>query len=406
MTAGSPSSRLGELLAGWRTLVGATLGASVGVHVLPFYTAGLFMVALETEKGWSRSAISLGASFFALGLGLAGPVVGALCDRFGDRRVIIPGLVFQIAALIALSRLETLTAFYLLMSGMALLGAGSGALGYARIINRRFHASKGTAMGLMITGTAACSALAPIAVQAVISSHGWRAGYLSIAAAVVVVGPLALLLLRGDVAAVRDASAALPLRYADLVRDRTFRLLAGAIFLASLAVPGVITHLAGILKDGGIGPASAALMLGLVGLAQIFARLGTGMLADRFFAPRVAATIFALSALGFAIFGLFGAPVAVIGALAAGLAYGAEADLLGYLVGRYFPPDQFGRVFGLLCTVFFAGSALSPLWYGWSVDHFGGYHVGLAGASMALLLSALTFLRMPAFGPRHSLHRR
>ncbi|MBP7337900.1 MFS transporter [Niveispirillum sp.] len=402
MNAAPSSPRLGEILSGWRTLLGSTLGSSVGVHALPFYTSGLFMVALQADKGWSRSAISLGTTLFAIGLGVAAPVIGALCDRFGERRIIVPGLVIQVAALIALSRIDTLTSFYLAMGGMALLGAGCGALPYARIVNSRFHLSKGTALGLMITGTAGLSALAPVVIQAVILSYGWRVGYLTHAAVIIIIAPVALMLLRSgrNVAVARETVVPVPLNYVRLVRDRTFQLLVVAILSAALAAPGIITHLAAMLKDDGISAETGALLLGLVGLTQAIARLGTGLLADRFFAPKVAAVIFSISGLGFAIFGAVGAPAAVIGAIAAGLAYGAEADLLGYLVGRYFRQAHFGRIFGVLVCVFLAGAALSPLWYGWSADYFGHYHIGLAGASAVLFLSAIVFCLMPPF-PRN-----
>jgi MFS family permease len=395
MTAG----RLVEMRRSWRTLLGATLGSSVGVHALPFYTSGIFLVALQADMGWGRSAISLGISLFALGLGIAAPVIGALCDRFGELRIIVGGLIVQIGALVALSMMQTIPAFYMLMGGMALFGAGCASLPYTRLINRTFDASKGTALGLMITGTASVSAIAPIMIQAIIADHGWRTGYLALAAAVVVMAPVALLLLRpATSASARPKSdAAAKLRYRDLAHDRTFLLLLVAILLVALAVPGIIAHLPAMLADDGVSPGAAALLIGLVGVTQTIARLGTGLLVDRFFAPRVAALIFSLAAIGFAIFAALGAPLAALGAVAAGLAYGAESDLLGYFVGRYFRQEHFGRVFGLLYAAFLAGNAISPLWYGWSAEELAGYHIALSGAAAALALGALAFLLLPPF---------
>lgn len=392
-------ARARELSTGWKTLLGAALGSTIGVHALPFYTSGLFMVALQADMGWSRSEISLGITLHALGLGLTAPLVGWLCDRYGERRVILPGLAVHGAALVALSQVNTLAAFCALMGGMALLGAGCASLPYARIVNRRFDRSKGTALGLMITGTAACSAMAPIFVQHIILTEGWRTAYLYLAGAVIIVAPPAMMLLRPPAAAAATGSATLspPMSYGELASDRIFLRLLVAIFLVALAAPGIITHIAMMMGDDGVGLEAAAWLIGLVGITQTVARLGTGMLVDRFFAPRVAATIFCLSATGFILFALFGAPVAVIGAIAAGLAYGAESDLLGYFVGRYYRPEHFGRIFGLLYSVFLAGNALSPLWYGWSFDYFGNYDVALGSAAAALLLSAAAFGGLPTF---------
>lgn len=395
--------RVSELLGGWRTLLGATLGSSVGVHALPFYTSGIFLVALQQDLGWSRSAISLGTTFLALGLGIAAPFVGALCDRFGETRIIVPGLIVQITALAALSTVHAIIPFYLLMGGMALFGAGCASLPYARIVNRRFDASKGTALGLMIVGTAACSAMAPPLVQALIADHGWRVGYIALALVVVTVAPIGLILL-GTASSRREPArpeTAIVLPYARLAKDRTFLLLLAAILLVALAVPGIITHLAAMLIDQGVSAEKAAWMIAAVGMTQTAARLGTGLLVDRFFAPRVATVIFGICATCFLLFAFGGAEWALVGAIGAGLAYGAESDLIGYFVGRYFGAEHFGQVFGIMYAAFLAGNAASPLWYGWASDYAGDYRIALVGAAVAIAASACLFVFLPAFPREH-----
>ncbi len=45
-----------------------------------------------------------------------------------------------------------------------------------------------------------------------------------------------------------------------------------------------------------------------------------------------------------------------------GFAMGAELDLMGFLVARYFGLAEFGRIYGWLYGAFIFASGLGPLW--------------------------------------------
>jgi MFS family permease len=188
--------------------------------------------------------------------------------------------------------------------------------------------------------------------------------------------------------------------YAGLFRERTFLLLAAAIGLVAIACPGLLIHFLPMLTASGMDATSAAWMVSLIGGTQIASRLFTGVLVDRFFAPKVAAWIMASSATGFALLYWGGANWALAGAVAVGLAYGAEADLIGYLTGRYYEPRRFGRVFGLFYAVFLTGTAISPGLYGILVDARGSYQPALAISTVLLIAASIAFLQLPRFPER------
>lgn len=85
MVVSSFASRAQELVRGRRTLCGAILGVAFGVNSLPFYTAGLFMNALNHDRGWSLSDLSMGPTLLVLVLALSAPVMGQAFDRYGER---------------------------------------------------------------------------------------------------------------------------------------------------------------------------------------------------------------------------------------------------------------------------------------------------------------------------------
>src|SRR5881628_1923010 len=65
-------------------------------------TAGVLIVPLQDDFGWSRATISVAVAINLLMFGLGGPFAAALYERFGMRRVML-------GALVAVSAGSTLT---------------------------------------------------------------------------------------------------------------------------------------------------------------------------------------------------------------------------------------------------------------------------------------------------------
>ncbi len=52
-----------------------------------FYSFSIFIKPLESEFGWSRSAISLAMSIYMIVHGIAGPFVGHATETYGPKKV-------------------------------------------------------------------------------------------------------------------------------------------------------------------------------------------------------------------------------------------------------------------------------------------------------------------------------
>ena len=98
-----------------------TLALAYGV----WYAYSVFLVALLREFGWSRSVLAGAFSVFTLVSGGAGPVLGALADRFGPRRLILIGGVLLAASLWADSFVTRALHLYRGRRGGRLLARGS-----------------------------------------------------------------------------------------------------------------------------------------------------------------------------------------------------------------------------------------------------------------------------------------
>jgi cyanate permease len=115
------------------------------------------------------------------------------------------------------------------------------------------------------------------------------------------------------------------------------------------------------------------------------------------FAPRVAIGICLIGASGGVILLGAGVPYASLTAIAIGLALGAELDLLGFLVARYFRLEEFGRIYGWQYGAFILASGLGPLWVGAVRDATGSYAPALVASSVGLVLTCIGFLALPRY---------
>jgi MFS family permease len=125
-----------------------------------------------------------------------------------------------------------------------------------------------------------------------------------------------------------------------------------------------------------------------------------GALLDRLFAPRIAIAICVIAAAGIVMFIANGISSASLTALALGMAMGAELDLMGYLVARYFGLAEFGRIYGWLYAAFIFGSGLGPLWIGAIRDTSGSYDLALVISAIGLMVACGAFLLLPRYQAR------
>jgi predicted MFS family arabinose efflux permease len=176
----------------------------------------------------------------------------------------------------------------------------------------------------------------------------------------------------------------------EAVRTRTFWLLCGIFFVVAGCGTGTAAHIVPLLTDSGVSGRSAALAASLFGLASIVGRVGSGYLVDRFFAPRVAALMFAAAAVGIAMLssGLTGY-AAFVAAFLIGLAIGTEADIMPFLISRYFGMHSMAELYGCAFGAYTLGNASARYLIAAGFDVTGSYRTPLACAFFALLLATL-----------------
>ena len=92
-----------------------------------------------------------------------------------------------------------------------------------------------------------------------------------------------------------------------------------------------------------------------------------------------------------------GAPVPFFSAVFIGLAIGAEVDLLGFFVSRYFGRRSFGLLYGLIFALFVIGVGTGPAYLGFAFDHYHSYDPVLRIFVASLVVAALLFLPLGTY---------
>ena len=389
-----------RIYPGWLVVAAAFCGVMVSFGSLLVFTFGIFLKPLSSEFGWSRESISTAFGIAAMTVAVCSPVLGRLLDRYGARPIVLCCMAVFGLAFGSLSFLTpNLAHLYATFFVLGAVGNGTTQMGYSRAVSSWFADRRGLALALVVAGVGVGSMLFPWLAQRIIDTQGWRTAYQCLGAIVLLMGiPLTALFVRerpGDDARnlVEQGSSV-----RDGLWSRAFWLLVATLFLSSIAVNGAITHLSPLLTDRGIGTESAALAISVLGGASLTGRLVTGHLLDRYFGPRVSFVLLAVVAAG--IFLLASASHSGTGLVAAaliGFGVGGEADVVPYLLTRYFGLRMFSTLYGLTWTAYAIAGATGPVLMGKVFDMTNSYGSLLTLLSAVTLASAALMLFLPAY---------
>jgi len=386
--------------AGWRVAVASSTCVLVSFASLLVYTFAIFLKPLAAEFGWSREAISAAFGIAALAIAACSPPLGWLLDRYPARRVILPCLTIFGCAFASLALLTRhLWHLYAIFLILGMVGNGTAQLAYSRVLTTWFQERRGVAFSILLGGSAAGAMVLPPIAQALIRTVGWRTSFAILGAAVLAIGLPCGSRVRERSRATRSvAMPATGVSVREGVRSRIFWIIVAELFLISISQNATVTHLSALLTDRGIRAEKAALAVSAMGGAILAGRLFTGLLLDRYFAPRVAVCLFALSALGtFLLAGARSLPVGMGAAALIGFGMGGEGDVTPYLLSRYFGLKSFSTLYGFTWTAYAIAGAVGPVIMGRAFDATGSYRALLMQLAVVTLAAASLMLLLPRY---------
>lgn len=344
----------------WWNVVAGAIGCALGAGPMMTYGFGILARRMSLDLGWGRGIAEDLLGIFLLGSGLGSVALGWLIARHGIRA---PAALFTAMFGLCLAAVgiapPSSTIFLLLFLAVGFGGAACNAMPYAVAINGFFDTRRGLALGIVVAGSGIGAILFPQVAQVLMVRFGWRAAFevIGLVSGLIATAGLALLVRTppGAVAARAIAETTVndtPSLMKSWVRSRYFWLIAFAIMAVSVTTFGAIGSYVFLFADRGFPAVTVTTILSVSGLAAWCGRLLVGYIMDRIFAPYVTATVFTLAALGVSLLALDRSrPAAYIAASLLALAIGSEADILTFLISRYFSLREFSRIIGLMWVV-------------------------------------------------------
>lgn len=402
---GSPGILQAEWREGWLLVLAASFGFSFFSVMMA--ATGLFMQPLGEEFGWSRTLLSSGPSIATIMTAILGPFFGALIDRFGSRRLALPGIILTIASISAFSLLTgEVWQWIALWFVFGLVSVSIKSTIWTAAVVGAFERSRGLALGLTLSGTAVAQSVVPPLGNLLINDFGWRTAF---AALGIGWGGVTFLLAwaflhekrrnpssseKGSSEEHRSSSG---LSVGEATRDRALWQLAFSNFLIMALTMGLAIHLFPILTEAGISRDNAALLTASAGLAGIVGKLVTGYLLDHFRPNLVGGLTLGAAAGGFALLidDITSPTLIVIALLINGYAAGTKTHITGYLTAGYAGMRSFGAIYGFMSALMSLASGLGPLLAGFTYDRSGGYGPFLVSGAIGCLIGGLLMVLMP-----------
>lgn len=385
-----------EFRQNWRVLAASCVGLGGGYQLSHFLT-NIFAPHLLAEFGWSKSQFAL-LGLSVLVIIISSPLWGRVIDRVGAKRVVMGAIAATPLTYLALSfQNGSFAVFYvIIMAQIIFVGGTAGVLVYSRLVAGQFSAARGTALGLIACSAYAVGALAAPFMSTYVEAYGWRAGYQLLAAGTGLAAITAFFLVPGHVApgAGRHAPTQARLVYRELLRNRAFRIIVVGMVLCNLTLSIQSSQIKVMLLDLGVNSNTGSVAISLYGVGVIAGRILCGVALDRLPAHIVSAVALSLPAVSFFTLasGMNSPAVVYAAILLLGFAFGSEADVGAYLTTRYFPPEVFGSVYGLVLGAFAFSGAFGALLLSGMLAWTDSYAPFLQLAAVAALIGGSGFL--------------
>jgi predicted MFS family arabinose efflux permease len=399
----------------WQSGWAMVLACFVGFSYFSVTTAalGVFMEPIGREFGWGRALLSAGMTISAVVTAVLSPFFGILIDRYGARRLALPGLVATSFAIAGLSQANGSAVQWLALWGFyAVISITVKTTVWTAAVSGVFNSARGLALGLTLSGTAAAQVIAPPLFTWLIAEYGWRLAYIAMGFGW---GGIALLLAwlflydahdRKRAAAVQNTAQAPPpatelqgLTVNQAWRSAALWRIAAATFLLMLLGIGLQIHQVPILTEAGVSRSNAAWLASLAGAAGIAGKLVTGALLDRFRANWIGGLTLGANALAFAllIYGT-GSPTLIVLAMAVnGYSAGTKLHIATYLTSRYGGMRNFGKIYGVMTSLVALGSGLGPLLAGLAYDVSGNYGAFLLAGTIGCAVCGWLIFSLPGY---------
>ncbi|MEM3485767.1 MAG: MFS transporter [Candidatus Bathyarchaeia archaeon] len=282
-----------KVFYGWMIVVVSFLSMAFWMGIRSSFS--VFYASLLDDLRWTRADLAFAQSLTFVMYMVTVPFIGGFIDRFGPKKVIIPGVVLTSTGLVLCSITKSLFGMY--VSYGVLVGIGApfiSIVAYSSILAHWFEKKRGLASGIATSGMGIGTFFLVILSQALIECYGWRSAFfiLGLLTLCVLIPANGVFLkhrpeemgLFPDGLVERHSQRTKGLGEQSLIKvlkSREFLMCVGFASLALLAVHIILVHNVRIFMDKGISMEKAASSLAMVGLVSSGFRVFWGWFSDK-----------------------------------------------------------------------------------------------------------------------------
>ncbi|XJZ26532.1 OFA family MFS transporter [Bacillota bacterium Lsc_1132] len=369
--------------------------SAVGIHISigSVYAWSVFTKPIQQQMGWGLKEVSFTFSLAILFLGLSAAFLGHFVEKFGPRASGTLSAVFFGAGIAGAGlaiHLESLTLLYLFYGVIAGIGLGVGYITPVSTLVKWFPDRRGLATGLAIMGFGFAALISSpimnrLIVSAGISNTFYILGgiyFLIILLSAQYLAPPKAGWMPKGFAAGDNTSAAKKIKEDlaqltanEAVKTRQFWSLWVMLFInitCGIAILSVASPMAQELV--GMSAASAAAMVGIMGLFNGGGRLFWATISDYIGRPNVYTLFFAFQIVAF--FVLPKISVAILFSIVVYMiltCYGGGFASIPAYIGDLFGTKQLGAIHGYILTAWAAAGIAGPIFVAWIRETTGSY---------------------------------
>ena len=360
------------------TLIAASLVVLISLGVRQ--TFGMFFMDFKDELGISLTQSGLSIGLQMLMWGLTGPIFGAIADKYGGHKAIALAFLFFIAGVYFLYAGPN-TGIYFQIDLGVLVGIGLGGTAISipmSVVGKHFPLSNRTIAMSIVTAVGSFGYfLSPILTEYSLTENGWQITLVAFLIALIV-GLCISFFVRSPSL---EQSIEQPNSQStfDAVKEafgtKSYVLLVSGFFVCGFHITLVGTHVPTYVIDRGLESWTAAAILSLIGLFNIFGSLTSGYLSTKMSKKIILSVIYSLRGLSIILFIFL--PASNINSFIFGASFGflwlSTVPATSGIVAHMFGTKYLGLLYGIVFLSHQVGSFFGAYLGGLFHDLYGSY---------------------------------
>ncbi len=360
------------------TLIAASLVVLISLGVRQ--TFGMFFMDFKDDLGISLTQSGLSIGLQMLMWGLTGPIFGAIADKYGGHKAISLAFLFFIAGVYFLYAGPNTGIFFQVDMGI-LIGIGLGGTAISipmSVVGKHFPLSNRTIAMSIVTAVGSFGYfLSPLLTEYSLTQNGWQNTLIAFLIALVIGLAISFFVRspsleqtieppnnQGTFDAIKEAFG-----------TKSYILLVSGFFVCGFHITLVGTHVPTYVIDRGLESWTAAAILSLIGLFNIFGSLLSGYLSTKMSKKIILSIIYSLRGISIILFIFL--PASNINAFIFGASFGflwlSTVPATSGIVAHMFGTKYLGLLYGIVFLSHQIGSFFGAYLGGLFHDLYGSY---------------------------------